>query len=174
MAKTKVNVKGIDKVTKLIRKTFRDTKKSKSLLSRIGLFSADRIRSFARSGKTLVSGKPKNFPALKPSTIQFRQDLVSSGFTDPIFFDPNRKTSNITLTGSLVKAIKAKIEGDNLVIFLEENRTDGQTNKKVVSDLIKIDAGYAFMGLDDKGIARITKLVLDELRREIKRNNLNK
>ena len=174
MAKTKVKVKNVNKVVALIKETFEDTKKSKQLLDRMGLFVADRIRSFARSGKTLVSGKPKDFPALSPATIQFRQDLAESGIVDPIHFNPNRKKSNITLTGDLVRAIKSKIIGDELLIFLEENRRDGQTNKKVVGDLLKINKGYAFMGLDDKGIARLKKLVLDELRRENRRNNLKK
>lgn len=182
----KVRIKGVDKVLKNIRKTFEEVSTSKKLLSQIGNFTVDRIKSFARSGKTIAQGRPKSLPRLSESYIQQRMGAVKFRTidgrvipfpepderlknVDPEFFDPNRKISNLTFSGQLMRSLIARIERDELFIELKESRDDGIKNSKIVEFLKKLDSDYDFIGLDDKGKERVRRFVLDEVRRQIKK-----
>lgn len=181
---TKVNIDP-GRVFKAIREVFNDVSTQRKLLLEISDFSAKRIQAFARIGKTLVSGKPKALPKLSESyrlmrmgALKFRKiddRVVPFGEpdeklnqVDSQFFRPTAKRSNLTFTGDLMKAVKGEVKGSKAFVRVNESRGDGKKNSEVIKNLQKIDPGYKFLGLDDKGQQRIRRMVLNELRRKIR------
>lgn len=169
----RVRIKNIDKVTKNIKRVFNQAKTEKTLLKNIGEFTRDRIRFNARTGKSLDNNTtPEPFPKLKENTIRRREAIQRNrpGVVDSKFFKANR--ANVTLTGQLLNSLEFFIKDNAVFIGFKKRREkifkdDETDNNKVYDNLVKL--GFGFIGLDEKGQARVKKLVLDEFRRTIKK-----
>lgn len=171
---TKVRIKNLKSVFNAIDKVIKDTVQNQSMYNDIAKFAETRVVQQTRAGKDLTSSEDGDKqPELSEGYIKFR-NRVKSGKTDikpdPQFFRP--RSSNLTLTGQLLKSIRGTIVKSKRQVVVEPtgNRDDGLTNKEVASDLAK--RGRTFLGLDKIGIQRIRRIVLDVLRRNIR--NFNK
>ena len=163
----KVNVRNVKAVIKNIEGVFEDTRTQKKLLDDIGELTVKRIFSFTKSGISQVTGQP--FKGLSTSYIRFRRGYAG---TRGRLFGVNR--SNLTLTGQLLDSLmyKSTPKSGSVEVGVQGRRTDGKTNKQVAQWVS--EQGREFLGLDDDGKKRVRKLVLDELRREIKRRGFDK
>ena len=160
---------------------------SKQMLTEIGDFSADRMRFFARTGKSIVTGK--KFPALKESTIERRRRLKNFNSTGRLFAE---KKSNLTFTGQLLRSIKivamekGKVDvgpqgarratrtgpkssqkrtlisgrNENLAVVHQEGAQAGRRGKSRIPS-------RKFIGMDAKGVKRISSIVRRTLRRAL-------
>lgn len=171
---TKVRIKNLKSIFNSIDKVLKDTASNQAMFGEIAKFAETRIVQQTRAGNDLSTGdKSEKQPELSTGYIKFRQ-RVKSGKTDikpdPQFFRP--RSSNLTLTGQLLKSIRGTIVKSKRQVVVEPTggRDDKLTNKEVASDLAK--RGRTFLGLDSIGIQRIRKIVLDVLRRNIR--NFNK
>lgn len=146
------------------------------LFDRIGKYVADRIVMKARTGKRMVNGREVPIKALSPRYIEQRKKMKKSGAkVDDVFFSPKR--SNLTRTGQYLKSIKVT-ETDrakNKIVIApspKSSRGDGVTNE----DLAKYlgEQGRNIFGIDATTRKVITKMVKEEIRKQIKRNVLRK
>ena len=174
MARKGVRIKNIDKVIALLRETFRSASESKKMLDNIGDFVVTRNKFFARTGKSLSNNKaPIKLPELQ-DTSKAQRARIAKKFPEFIsgkFFKAER--SNVTLSGQLLNSLNFKIKKKSVVLFFKGKRkvispNDLKSNDAVYDNLV--DLGFDFLGLDEKGQKRVSKLVLDEFRRTIKKN----
>ncbi len=190
MARAKVN--GLKNVFEAIDKIFENSTQKEKFLREIEDFVTLRVQAETRKGKDL-SRDGADQPDLKPSYVAWRKSLearasaldkISRGSLssknlslvakitgrtptpDPTFFKPEK--SNLTLTGQLLKSLNSLVKprARTVEVFVEGRRDDGQTNAAVANDLAS--RGRTFLGLDKKGVTRIRKMVLDEIRRQIR------
>ncbi len=161
-------VKGLDRLKKSLNNMVLKQFVNKRLLDTIGEFTRDRIRSFTRTGKSIVGSSPKSFKRLKQSTVEQRRRLGRAGKADKEFFSPGR--SNLTMTGQLLKSLsfKSVVRDRTVDVFAKGFRTDGKADNKKVAEFVA-KGGRPFIGLDDKGIKRVTAIVLKDIRLRIKR-----
>lgn len=167
----RVKWKGIRELEKLLKKKLDEEIRKKSLLDAIGEFAVGRIQSVTRSGKTLAkSDRPKQLKKLKPSTIKSRYYAFARGEVDPEYFH-SPDTSQLTLTGQLLRALKFKsfVSDSKIEIFVDD------TSRKENSKLSNADvagyvakAGRPFLGLDKNGIKRVRRMILTELRKKLR------
>ena len=173
-----------------VRKAFRAIDKrlgkatGTALRARIGVFAVDRIRAAARSRKNLKKGVllpklSKSYRDMRLGIVKFRTfngRVIASQEPDPIlmkvdkkFFEATGKRSNLTLTGKFMKALQATVTKKEVIIDLKNHRPgETVTNNQILKFLVKLNPDYSFIGLDPKGVKRITKMVKDQLRREFK------
>ena len=169
----KVKIKNIDGVVNNIKEVFEETKKSRFMQLKIGQFVVARNKQFARGGKSLANNKnPVKLPDLKESSKRIRRQIAKEfpGLVDGKHFKPD--VSNVTLTGQLLESLTFKVENNDIVVFFKGNRKkissdDLATNDAVYDNLVKL--GFGFVGLDEKGQKRVKRIVIDELRRTIKK-----
>ena len=157
------------------------------MLNEVGKFTVERIVMSARSGKNERTGKAlpilsRSYQAMRLGLVKFRTS--KSGAVIPIqeadeslqtvdkqFFEPTRKRSNVTFTGQLLESLNYKVGKKSLfILFNPDTRSDGETNSKVYDFLKKIDRGYDFIGLGKVARRRVRKLVLDQFRRDLRKN----
>lgn len=85
------------------------------------------------------------------------------------FFSPTR--SNLTLTGQMLDALDTKTDASKglITVFVESSKRDGEslTNAEVAAKVA--NEGRPFLGLDRTGRDRVTRMVIAELRRQLKR-----
>lgn len=191
MAKSKVTIKNLDRVIKNVQKIFDDSIKSEAFLIKVRDFAVLRIKAETRKGKDLSrNGAPQ--PGLAPFTQIIRANVQSGRWkikpkSGRPFFRAN--LSNLTMTGQLLDSvvgnmrarlghIEITVHGDReetelysaktgkLIQF--KNQDEITTNKGLARKLA--DEGRTFLGLDDKGVQRIRKMALDEIRRKIKQS----
>jgi len=192
----RVRVKGLRKVRNLFNKVLDDSLTNRSLVSEVGNFILERIRSFTRSGKSIAGSRPKKLKKLSSSYISVRQGAVKFRTlkdgrvipitepdeilkqVDPEFFDPN--FSNLTLTGQMLRSLKFFFDKRNKKFTIEptgnRRRVLGQkkrlTNKQVANFVS--DNGRPFIGLDDKGIERVRKMIIKSLRSQLRSSGLRR
>lgn len=137
-----------------------------SQLKQIGEFAADRIRSFARTGKSLVTGQPKEFEPLAASTVKSRKSFAANHRTGDFF---RAEKSNVTLTGQALESLAGKVEKSKQRVTVEAvgKRDDGLTNAQVVDFLA--EGGRPIMGLDEKGEARVVEMYDRAVRNNIRK-----
>lgn len=143
------------------------------MLLDIGKFTVDRNKFFARKGQSLSSNdRPRDLPNLQQTTINIRKQIQKKfpEFIDGQFFRADR--SNVTLSGQLLESLEFRIKNDSVVLLFKGNRRkirkdDASTNDEVYENLV--DLGFDFLGLDEKGQKRVKRIVIDELRREIRK-----
>lgn len=84
-----------------------------------------------------------------------------------IAFSPQK--SNLTLTGQLLASLKGSpnVRLQRIQLSPTGGRTDGLTNIEVAGHVA--DNGRPFLGLDDKGRARMVQIVLRDLRRTLRK-----
>ena len=190
----KVNIKGLDNVTKLIDKFLKnDITKAKTLLE-IGVFVRDRIKSFTRTGKSIASGSPaklkelrESYKAMRRGEVKFRKTkdgrlIVSKtpdeklAEVDVTFFSPGR--SNLTFSGQMLEAVKHKVNVKNRTVNIEvddssrSGKYETLTNKEVAQHVAA--NGRPFLGLDKVGIDRVKKIILASIRKELFKSRLKK
>lgn len=143
----------------------------------IGIFATTRLRFEARKGTPL--NDERNFPPLKPITIDNREYLARFNRTHPAF---NEARSNVTLTGQLLNALGFQVISRGVeLLFIGERRpyrtgpnsvaNDTPTNQEVADYL----AEKGFRVFTKKGIesdrkfsSNITQIVRRFLRRSLK------
>lgn len=141
----------------------------------IGKFSVNRIKSFTRSGKSIVTGS--KFKPLSQSYISYRSGKVTfwqnengkliaapikSNLlkkTDSEFF--SKKRSNLTFTGQMINSIVYKIIQFGVKIFLK-----GSRNNKVAK---YVSVERPFMGMDEIGFKRINAIIKRTIRKKFSR-----
>ncbi len=158
-------VRGLKKLNKSLQKLVLKEFSNKKLLNTIGEFTRDRIRSFTRAGQSIAGSSIKPLKQLKSSTIEQRKRARRP---DREFFSPER--SNLTLTGQLLKSLKFKsrVRDRTVDVFAKGVRRSGRIDNKAVSEFVA-KGGRPFIGLDKKGIKRVTAIILTDLRKTIKR-----
>jgi len=164
---TKVKITGLAQTLKLIRELFAGSAERKEMLDEILDFVVRRVRAETRKGKDL-SRDGETQPPLSTKYIAARERMTANGSVkvDKTFFSPKR--SNLTLTGQMLDSLSGlvKSKARSVEVFVEGRRDDGLTNQAVAKDLKSM--GRTFLGLDEKGRGRIRKIVLDEIRRQIR------
>lgn len=165
MAKTRV--KGLSNVFKSIERIFEKSTQRAEFLEQIKDFAVLRIQAETRKGKDLSRDGAEQ-PDLSPGYIRMRERFEETGEVkvDRTFFKTDK--SNLTLTGQLLESLNGLVKprARTVEVFVEGRRDDGQTNAAVANDLAS--RGRTFLGLDKKGVTRIRKMVLDEIRRQIR------
>lgn len=174
----KVKILNIDKVLNKIEELFDKDVRNKELMEEIGDFSVTRIQAETRLGNDLTKQTKSKQPRLADSTIRIRK-LVEAGKIKPgnrfyfkpdgTFFQPTK--SNLTATGQMLESLDGRVTRVGEVVVEPTGSRDGslqvdsefKTNKALARDLA--DRGRVFLGLDAKGVKRIKKLILDEVRR---------
>jgi len=184
----KVQIKNLKSVLGSIETAFTESLRKTELYESIGDFAVKRIQRETRSGRDLSrDGQPIQDTAESTKNIK---ELIASGKikmnpSKPRFFRP--QVSQVTQTGELLDSLDYKFirssreleisptgsrkktsytwrKSGEKVKFLSDDHID--SNKGLAKDLAK--RGFTFLGIDNKGIRRIRKLVLDEIRRIIK------
>jgi hypothetical protein len=189
----KVKIKNLKSVLKAVQNIFdNDLKRSKEMFDDMTKFSVDRIRAETRKGRDLSKeGAP--IQDTKDSTKAIKRLIADGVITmnppQPLFF--RSKKSQVTQTGQLLDSLDGEVKPRNLeieispqgkreetsyrwtkskkpVLFLNNDQIT--TNKGLAKSLS--DRGFTFLGMDKKGVQRLRRIVLDQVRRLIKRNNM--
>jgi hypothetical protein len=179
----KVRFKNLSDVVKTIDKKI-DSTLADDLGDKIGELLVGQVQGFTRKGEPY--NKNRTFPILAESTVESRVRLSKSNNTHPSF----RKTlSAVTLTGQLMDSLKHRVVkvGRSLQIFLEftgtrkpyknldgsvqklnsKNSTNEALNKTLGEIGFNVLSGQA-VERDTRLIARVRKLIVDRLRRELR------
>ena len=172
MART-FGIKNVDRVARTINKVFNDARTQRRMYDDIGKFTTNRIVATARTGKSLEDNfDPQKFPKLKESTIKRRESLKRNNpfVLDEQFF--RARFANVTLTGQLLESFRYRVQRSIVSFFFKDKRLpiyegDETSNNNVYDNLESL--GFGFVGLDFKGQQRVKRIVLDQLRREIKK-----
>lgn len=172
----KVNVKGVKSVLNAIKAIFDNSIKKKEFLDNIKDFSVLRIQAETRKGRDLTrNGEPQ--PDLSSGYVKWRKRLATGEtktqiYPDTKFFRPSK--SNLTLSGQMLESLQGRVNAlrSEIEIATTENRNDGEKNDQIVKDLKR--RGRTFLGMDDKGKTMIRKMVLDEIRRQIRGRGFTK
>jgi hypothetical protein len=185
----KVQIRNVKSVLKAIETAFTEGIRKSDLYDQIGRFSVERIQQETRKGRDLSKeGAPikDTSDATKNIKQLIEQGVIKMNPAKPLFFRSGK--SQVTQTGQLVDSLKADIEfrkgeitvapegsrepatytwskSGKPVDFLSDDQV--QSNQALAKDLA--DRGFTFLGMDKKGIKRIRRLVLDEIRRLIRR-----
>ena len=148
-------------------------------LNEIGQLVADKIKALAIDGRRMVEGGgEQRLPALSDSyrsmkrgELSFRRSVNGNTFAserrDPRLNDVNQSrfrnssNSNLSFTGQLLDALDYRIDGNDLVIFLDDSsRNDSNLNNEQILDLlIGRDEGYDIMNISAKFEAEIIERI---------------
>lgn len=182
-------VKGLDRLQRTLDKIFKDSSANKKILIEIGEFTKSRIFKFTKSGKSIAGKKPKSLKRLSASYKVFRRGEVTfwtdeqgrlrkGNFKSKILnktgslFAPDR--SNLTLTGQMLDSLKSFVNVGKKTVTVAptgKRRPVGKRRRVLknteVAEFVA-ENGRPFLGLDDKGIKRVKRIVLDDIRRRIR------
>lgn len=176
--KINVEVINLDKVLKEIEDLLNEDIRNSKLMQEIGDFAKLRIQAETRRGNDLTQGLNVKQPMLSAFTVKVRS-FVAQGKIRPgskyyfkpdgTFFHPSM--SNLTASGQMLESLQSKVLKTGEVIVEPTGIRDDyggvdseiKTNKDLANDLAS--RGRTFLGLDEKGIKRIKKMILDEVRR---------
>lgn len=188
----KIKITGLNEVMASLKDLFENKIADTKILTDAATFTLERIRSFTRSGKSLVTGSK-----LKPLSESYkdvrrgankwrtlpdgRKILINEPDeklkeVDVNFFDP--EYSNLTYTGQLMESLDVKInyQEKSYVIAPNDKKRRGKyeklTNKQVAEYVA--DNGRPFLGIDAKGVDRIKKLIVNNIRKQLIRKGLKK
>lgn len=168
MTRQSVKIKNLAGVIKNIEKVFQDTKTSQKVLNEAGKESVKRIVQETRKGKDLPNNRSQ--PPLNEFYIEWRKD-IKDGIETTIKPSPimRPEVSHLTLTGQLLESLQYTINKRKGLLTIKPTgkRDDGSTNQDVAAELRA--QGRMFLGLDKRGVERLRRLFLDELRRNIKK-----
>jgi len=169
-------VRNVKKMREKVRIFFDKKLTDKRLMKDIGGFSAQRIQTETRKGKSLVTGK--RLKKIKPITKTLR-DILSRYNRVARAFVANK--SQLTFSGQLLDSIKftADATKNQADIFPSGSRRKlqkplkGLKGKEITNnvDLFKDlrARGFEFLGLDKRAIAQIKKIILRDIRRKLRK-----
>jgi len=185
----KVEIKNVKSVIKSIETALTKPRKQQSMYEKIVRFSVDRIRQESRKGKFL--GDPTtSIQGLSDGTIGIRK-LIESGRWQispgkPSFFRATK--SQVTMSGQLLDSLSGKINvqrgtvsigprGKRTPVKIINRRTGLQIKFKNQKEILSNESlaedlagrGFKFLGFDRKGVERVRRIVLDEIRRSLKK-----
>lgn len=166
------------------QKKFNDVTTDPTFVEDIAIFTVDRIKTFTRQGKSIVTGS--KFDPLKKSTIENRKRYEDNNQTSEFY---RRRKSNLTFTGQLVNSLTAKKVRRGLFqggvnIQIKPSGTHKGINYKnggKAADIPNETLGRwtargstnrparPFIGLDQKGIDTIKKKTIRQIRRSFGR-----
>lgn len=149
-----------------------------ALLQRIGAFITRRMRTQARLGRNLRTGR--SLPRLSTSYQRARQGFRSNPRvqTDGQFFRPGSSVSNLTLSGRFLRSLRyvptltGRTRGE-VMIAATGRRREGLTNAQVINFLIDRNPDYDIFGIDEEGVRQVRAIVTRELRRRLRRSRAN-
>lgn len=178
MAKVNIKTSGL---IATIQKAFKSIGGDTGLYAQILNFSTNRIKERARLSRRMeTDGGEGSLPTLSKK-YQEQRKKISAGQkgTDPTFFRPQSKKSNVTFTGQLLNSITGKIEkqGEDvgkMSIEFQGARKDGLTNDEIYKRLLAQNPDYKILAINKKATQQIRSIVLTRLRQELKRLRLSK
>jgi hypothetical protein len=183
-----VKIKNVKSVLNSIERLFDSEIKKSRLYENIGHFSVERIQQETRKGRDLSQGGQKikdTLESTKSIKKLIERGVITMRPSRPLFF--RSQVSQVTQTGQLLDSLRADVNSSRGEITIEPTGNRSKTtyvwsktgrpvkfltdkeqiesNKNLASDLAK--RGFTFLGMDKKGLKRIRRLVLDEIRRLI-------
>lgn len=185
----KVQIKNVKSVLKSLETALGDSIRKSQVYDSIGRFSVERVQQETRKGRDLSrEGAPIQDTADSTKNIKelIERGVIKMNKPRPLFFRSSK--SQVTQSGQLLDSLKADVDprksevviaptGDREKVeytwsktgkpvdFLSDDQV--QSNQSLASDLAK--RGFTFLGMDQKGVKRIRRIVLDEIRRIIRR-----
>lgn len=178
----KVQIKNLRSAFNAVEKLFNTTLEQDVFLEKVANYAKTEVVAQTRIGKDLSEeGQP--IKGHSEGTTRFRKRIAEGRISDVVidldFFRAGK--SNITFSGQLLNSIKYFIFKNKKQIEIRptgqrfktgtakyfKNSDELDTNAAVAADLRS--RGFTFLGLADKQIRFIRKLVLDEIRRAIRR-----
>lgn len=174
MAKT--NIKNLAPTLEKIKEAVAEL--DERLYLELGEYIVKRIVQKAKSGKRMTLKGDENLPGLSAQYQKTRKEWVAEGRSDlDELFRPNRKSSNLTVTGQYLKSIRVvEIDRDKRVMIIEPTgtRKDGLTNEELRQHLTKLNPGYRIMTMDETGRKVLKTKVLNEIRKQLRKKLLRK
>jgi hypothetical protein len=178
VAKVNISTSGL---IATIKTAFKNIGSDNGLYAQILNFSVERIKQTSRRSKRMeTDGGEESLPTLSKG-YQKQRSKLSPGQkgTDPTFFRPETKKSNVTYTGQLLNSVTGKIEKQGpdvgkMSIEFEGTRKDGITNDEVYKRLLARNPEYKILALNKKATQNIRSIVLTKLRQELKKLRLTK
>jgi len=186
----KVQIKNVRSVLKAIETVLVDNIRKSDLYEEIGAFTVERVQQETRKGRDLSNeGMPikETSPATKNIKELIERGVITIQPAKPLYF--RSRVSQITQTGQLLDSLKADIDPrkGQIEVAPHGNRTATkyvwtktsmpvkflnsgdqiESNQSLANDLSS--RGFTLLGIDKKGVKRIRRLVLDEIRRIIRR-----
>lgn len=176
---------GVKNIQTKVEIFLRDKLIDNSLTNDIGKFAKERIYSFTKAGKSLVTGGALN--SLSAGYIKYRKSFAKTnpGNTGKVF-RPSK--SNLTLTGQMLDALKytARPLKKIVEVFVEPSArqplpstkkgkpaiNDPKSNAQVAEEVSK--KGRPFLGPDDAGVKRIKQMIINDTRRKLKGSGISK
>jgi len=176
-----IKIKNLNKIRGSITKRLNRIIQSTELLNQIGVFTTNKIKGTAKTGKSLKNGS--KFKKLASSTIKNRENLAKYNATSNVY---SNKRSNLSFTGQLLYSIKYKINTRNSRVIIRptgdrkpyKNKSGGSTKGKTITNkqLGEIhDQGMGsvparpFLDIDNETQNQINILFKKFLRRKLKR-----
>lgn len=163
----------------------RDKLIDNKLTNDIGKFARDRIYSFTKSGKSLVTGAALKTLSTGYKKYRSKFEKANPGSVGKVF-RPGK--SNLTFTGQMLDALSytARPIKKLIEVFVESTArqplpsvkkgkptiNDPKSNAEVAREVSK--KGRPFVGLDATGVKRIKQMIINDLRRKLKSNGLAK
>lgn len=184
--------KGFDELRRVIRIAVAGSAIKRKMFNEIGDYMVKRTQGFTRTGYSIFGKTKKKLKELSASYIKMRQGKVrfrkaKDGHTyaravrdekldnvDPDYFRPRK--SNLTFTGQMLKAIRYDIFVDlsKIVVSVDDSRrNDSDLSNKEVAKHVAAN-GRPFLGLDQAGLARVSKIIKATIRENIIKSRLKK
>ena len=151
----KISDAGLKRKIKALKSLFRNTPTRKRILKNIGELSVDLIYKRTKAGygvdnDTKRLPKKNRLKGLSKNYMKRRRKVRLGKFGGP-------RKSNLTLTGQMLEALKYKLEGLGVKVFIDNsNRNDGKTNDEI-ADYVRKER--PFLALTDKEQKTIFKTV---------------
>lgn len=179
-------IKNIDKLANRLRRLLKDVSEDKTMLTEIATFTVDRIVKSTRSGKSIPKGE-KLADLATPWTVVNRNYLSKFNNTHELY---KKGRSNLTFTGQLLDSFRYFIKNNEISFrFIGDHKpyktgkTRKRKKKKSASKISNAElAEYMekgdrsanrparpFVGLDDKMIERIKRIVSKNIRTKSKK-----
>jgi len=183
-----VKIKNVKSVLAAVEALFKDGLRKSQVYADIGKFSVERIQAETRKGRDLSNeGSPIKDTEDSTKGIKelIERGVIKMNPSRPLFF--RSKKSQITQTGQLLDSLAAEIKSRSGEVVIAPsgsreptkyvwsktgkpidflNQDQVQSNKGLASNLAS--RGFTFLGMDKKGIKRIRRIVLDEIRRIVR------
>lgn len=170
MFKVTVDPKSIESVQANVKRAFDKVIANQKLLNELGETIVKDIRGLNRTGKSPKTGQ--KHPSLTPYTIKERGKLAETNQTAETY---KQEKSNVTFTGQLLDSIESSSNGPGSIIIKAEGDHkqlkgkiiqaigEKKTNDEIITDLKS--RGFYVMGIRDKLIPRLRKMVIAYIRR---------
>jgi hypothetical protein len=184
--------KGFDELRKVIRIATRGGAIKKGMFEQIADFMVKRIQAITRTGYSIADKSKVKLKQLSKSYVEMRKGKVrfrksKAGHTyatatrdekldnvDPNFFRPTK--SNLTFTGQMLDDVRYDVYPDQSKIVIsvdDSNRFDEKLTNKQVAKHVAAN-GRPFLGLDQAGLARVSKIIKATIRENLIKSRLKK